>query len=173
MCGGKMEKVDIYDINKCKTGIVKIRGIDSLEKDEYVIISRCAIINNKKEILITKRNKNKKKHPSLWEIPGGHILTGETSEQGLEREIKEEIGLNIDKVKKYLINSIIIKNKINDVWVCKLDVDINKINFIDNEVEDAKFVSIYDYKKMHEKEELIRYESFSEDEYKKSIDLLF
>lgn len=168
-----MEKVDIYDVNKNRTGKVKTRGIDTLEEGEYVVIARCAIINNKKEILITKRSRNKKKHPSLWEIPGGHISSGETSEKGLEREIKEEVGIDISEKEKYLINSFIIKNKINDVWICRLSVGIESMRFMDNEVEDARFVRIDEYKKMHKNKELIRYESFSEKEYNDAIKILF
>jgi len=168
-----MEKVDIYDSNKIKTGIVKTRGVDSLEKGEYVIIARCAIIDSNKKILITKRNRNKKNHPSLWEIPGGHILEGETSKEGMEREIYEEIGLDITSKEKYLINTINVKNKINDVWICKLDVEIKELKFLDSEVEDVKLVSIDEYKMMFEKGELIRYEAFSEAEYEKAIKILF
>ncbi len=46
------------------------------------------------EILLTKSSK----WGDLWQIPGGKIELGETSEQALKREIKEETGLEIDNL---------------------------------------------------------------------------
>lgn len=60
-----------------------------------------AIITNEEgEILITQRNL-KKAQGGLWEFPGGKIESGETREQAIVREIKEELTIDI-KVDKYL-----------------------------------------------------------------------
>ena len=50
-----------------------------------------AIVIKDSKILLVKRNKNPKK--GQWAIPGGSVKLGETLQQAVEREIKEETGL--------------------------------------------------------------------------------
>ncbi len=58
-----------------------------------------AIIRNRKKILISKRPKGKHLE-GYWEFPGGKRNEGETLEECLIREIHEELGLNIQVLKK-------------------------------------------------------------------------
>jgi 8-oxo-dGTP diphosphatase len=50
--------------------------------------------NQKNEILIAKR-KPWKSQGGLWEFPGGKIEKGETPEESLVRELKEEMNIEI------------------------------------------------------------------------------
>ena len=86
---------DIYDAKKNKTGKVAERGVYKFKKGEYHIVVTGIIINSKGEILITKRAEHKR-HGGLWECNGGSILKGETSIQGMIRELKEETGLEVN-----------------------------------------------------------------------------
>jgi 8-oxo-dGTP diphosphatase len=55
----------------------------------------CAIIRNEDdEILVVQRGKDMD-HPLKWEFPGGKIKTGETDEECIIREIKEELAMDI------------------------------------------------------------------------------
>ena len=58
------------------------------------LIALLALINEKNEVLISLR-KNKKEYNGYWEYPGGKIENGETLEQGLVREIREELNIAI------------------------------------------------------------------------------
>jgi mutator protein MutT len=53
-----------------------------------------AIIRQDGRYLITKRNHDVM-FGGLWELPGGKRLPGETLEDCLRREIKEELGINV------------------------------------------------------------------------------
>ena len=52
------------------------------------------IRNDEGKILIAQRNLNKSQG-GLWEFPGGKIESGETKEEAIVREIKEELNMNI------------------------------------------------------------------------------
>lgn len=54
----------------------------------------CAIIKHNDKILICQRSA-KMKLPLKWEFPGGKIEAGESKEESLIREIKEELGIDI------------------------------------------------------------------------------
>ena len=79
---------------------------------------RCYLIKDNKVVVTKYREGNKK--AGYYEIPGGKIEEGETSEQTAIREMKEETGLKIRKL-KYKGNMIIeYPNRIFDfdVFIC-------------------------------------------------------
>ena len=55
------------------------------------------IINDDGEILLCESYK----WPNIYTVPGGHVELGETFEEALKREIKEEVGLDV-KVEELL-----------------------------------------------------------------------
>ena len=50
-----------------------------------------AIVLRGQEVLLVKRDS-----PALWELPGGGILSGETSEDATRREVEEETGVRVE-----------------------------------------------------------------------------
>lgn len=60
------------------------------------IVVVAAIIQNQDKILCAQRGPSKLDYVShKWEFPGGKVEQGETLEQAIEREIHEELKLNI------------------------------------------------------------------------------
>lgn len=55
-----------------------------------------AIIENEQGQLLIARRKKGKSQAGLWEFPGGKIEEGETDEECLRRELKEEMNIQID-----------------------------------------------------------------------------
>ena len=55
----------------------------------------CAIIEHDNKLLICQRSASMKL-PLKWEFPGGKIEDGESKEDCLKREIREELGLEIE-----------------------------------------------------------------------------
>ncbi len=61
------------------------------------------ILNDKKQVFLAKSHKWKNR----FTIPGGHIELGETVEEALKREIKEEIGLEIEPIRFLIMQEAI------------------------------------------------------------------
>ncbi len=152
-----IEKLDVYDKEKKRTGktIERKNGV-MLNKGEYIISVQCWIVNSKGKILLTQRSLNKT-HGGIWEPTGGLVISGETSKQGILRELKEEIGLNVDDDKIKLIKEIVENNDdlnfFRDIYLINDDIDLKKLFFKDNEVMNAKYVTIEEFSSMIENKE--------------------
>ena len=168
------EIIDVYDENKQKTGKTILRGKERLQKGEYVLATKAIFVNSKKQILISKRSDAKPKNPGLWEIgAGGCSLTGETSLQAIIREIKEELGLDLNNKKGIFFKGYKDDHIFFDIWLYNIDVKISDLNFSDNEVVDAKWVEIDEYMNLHNQAMLANYKSFEYQDYDKCMKLLF
>jgi nucleoside triphosphatase len=61
------------------------------------------IVNGEEEILLVRSYK----WGAKYTVPGGHIELGERSEAAVKREIKEEVGLDVEPVKLLLVQEAI------------------------------------------------------------------
>ncbi len=68
---------------------------NSTSRPQVVLVNRCFILNEKKEILLIKRADSDSYCPGLWECPGGKLDQGQDLVQAREREVFEETGLQI------------------------------------------------------------------------------
>ncbi len=95
------------------------RGID------YIGIGIGAVIINKEgKLFLSKRGKKAQNERGKWEFPGGVVEFGETFEQAIKREIKEEFGIEIEPVDELAVFNHILKTE-HQHWVgvaliCKL-----------------------------------------------------
>jgi 8-oxo-dGTP pyrophosphatase MutT (NUDIX family) len=63
-----------------------------------------AVIYSGDQVLLIKRSEEMQNFPGYWDLPGGHLVEGETLEEGLVREVFEETSIKIkDPVKLYNI----------------------------------------------------------------------
>ena len=167
------EMWDIYDINKNKIGKQVQRNSYQFKKGEYHIVVTAIIMNSKNEILISKRAAYKK-FGLMWECNGGSILAGETSLEGVLREIKEELGIEFLKEEAIFLKEI-RRDKIppdfKDLWLFRKDINIKDITFPDGESIEAKWVSIDKFLKMFENREIVPTVDFGIEEYNKALKL--
>ena len=129
------------------------------------------IINFKNEILISKRAEYKK-FGLMWECNSGSILAGETSLEGIIRELKEELGIEFSKKEAIFFKEIRndkIQPDFKDLWLFRRNIDLKDITFPDGEAIDAKWVTIHEFIKMYENKEIVPTVDFGMDEYNKAI----
>jgi len=61
------------------------------------------ILNDGEKYLVVKRSETESLNPGAWEFPGGHLEVGQTIEETLKRELKEELAFN-DSFEAKLVN---------------------------------------------------------------------
>jgi len=66
-----------------------------MEEKYLFCVPQKALIEQNGKYLITKRSEGEKVYPGYWDLPGGKLEHGETPEEGLLREVKEEINLEV------------------------------------------------------------------------------
>jgi 8-oxo-dGTP diphosphatase len=59
-----------------------------------LLVAACALVDVDGRVLLARRPEGKKM-AGLWEFPGGKLNAGETPEQALIRELKEELGIDV------------------------------------------------------------------------------
>ena len=52
-----------------------------------------ALLLRQGSVLLARRSPHRKAYPGLWSFPGGHVEAGETLEQALTREAREEVNV--------------------------------------------------------------------------------
>ena len=170
----KSEIWDVYDTNRNKTGKTVERKNVVLKKGEYHIVVTGIILNSKNEILISKRAEFKK-YGGMWECNGGSILAGETSLQGIIRELKEELGIQFAEKEAVFLKEI-RRDKLppdfKDLWLFKRDIKDEEITFPDGEATEFKWVTIEEFIKMYNNKEIVPTVDFGKEEYEMAIDIM-
>lgn len=64
--------------------------------------SRAIIINHNKIFLFQFHFANLQHDKTIWVTPGGKVEQGETYQECFEREIYEELGINIESTKLFI-----------------------------------------------------------------------
>ena len=137
-----MEYRDLYDENKKLTG-EKIKKDEPVPKGRYYITVVVWIENSKNKFLLQINKKY-----NMWTTTGGHPKSGETSLDGIVTEIKEELGVDVDRDKLKLFKTIKTEDDFVDLYYLKKDININNIVQQEEEVADVKWFSIDEIKEL-------------------------
>ena len=62
---------------------------------KLLLVAACALVDRDGRVLLARRPQGKPM-AGLWEFPGGKLADGETPEQALIRELREELGIETD-----------------------------------------------------------------------------
>lgn len=87
--------------------------------------------------------------PGMWDLSsGGHVDSGEQGFQTIQREIHEELGLDIQIGEMTFIGSAlstniegdIINKHLNEYYVVNKDIDLESLKLQETEVSEVKWV---------------------------------
>ena len=138
---------DLYDENRELLGKDHVRG-EQLPIGGYHLVVHVWIRNSKGEYLIAQRSANRPTNPLMWECVDGSVVKGEDSLQGVLREVKEEVGIDLLPEKGQVVLSDIKKiefgkvvNKIVDVWLFDYDGEVDLGNATTDEVAQVAWMN--------------------------------
>lgn len=138
---------DLYNENRELLRKDHIRG-EQLPIDGYHLVVHVWIRNSKGEYLISQRSANRPTNPLMWECVDGSVVKGEDSLQGVLREVKEEVEIDLLPEKGQVVLSDIKKiefgkvvNKIVDVWLFDYDGEVDLGNATTDEVAQVAWMN--------------------------------
>ena len=161
-----MEYLDIYDENRKWLGYSRPRGASYLPGEYHLIVHVC-VMNERGEMLIQQRSDSVAKWPGMWDLTiGGHVLVGETPEQAAEREVQEELGLQIILSEAGIVE-MTIQNRLDTIFVvpvkCVREYDgdaehlLKKLVLQEEEVKAIRWASIEEIRSMIENRRFLGY----------------
>ena len=98
--------------------------------NEKIRLSVCALVIYNKSLLIVRRSAEDDFLPNVWEFPGGGVEKGETLQQALARELKEEVNLDISTAKIRLVG---ISEELSAKELIKREIQFNYEVILDSE----------------------------------------
>ena len=160
-----MERWDIYDKNKVRTGRIMERNHFNLADDEYHLTVLGVIRRPDGRFLITKRVMTKAWAPGWWEVSGGAAQAGEESEEAVRREVLEETGLDVRNAEGgYLFtykreNPGEGDNYFVDVYRFVMDIDDKDLKLQTEETDGYMFATLEQIKGFAAEDKFLHYES--------------
>lgn len=170
-----MELVDVVDENNELTGQVEDRWVAN-NKGLWRRTVSCWIMNERGEVLFQKRTANKVRNPNKWAKTGGQVDCGESAEEAIFREVKEELGIEIplNQIKAIDIYKCDDKNKrfiYNFIFVVNYEIDDYILQ--EEEVADVKYITIEEMELIRKNNDLnYTFCNWSEEDFCREIDLL-
>ena len=151
------EMIDIVDINGNPTGRTFMRG-EVLQPGEFFRASMVCIFNREGKLLIQKRKKDKKNWPGLWDVSaGGAIIAGETPQEAAQREVREELGIDLDLLQSRPKLVTTFTTGFTYTFVVTADFRLEDLTLQKEEVEEAAFADLEQICRMMEDGSFIRY----------------
>jgi len=102
--------------------------------------------NGEDEYLLVKSKKDFGEFTGYWYPPGGHLEEGEGEKNTIIREIKEELNLQIEPIRKLAETPGDVKDQNTHWWVCNLLSD--KMEIDNTEIAEVGWFTREDMKTM-------------------------
>ena len=135
-----MEKIDLYDKDRQLLNQTAFRG-EELPKGTYRLVVHICLFNDKDEMLIQQRQ-SAKHFPNMWDLTvGGQVSAGETSWQGIQRELKEELGIDTDMSEIMPTLTVPFKDGFDDIYLLRTNISLDELTLQKEEVQAVKWAN--------------------------------
>ena len=154
-----MELVNTYNVERQRL-IQTTDHHTPLAPGEYIVIVHALILNTNGEVLIQQRANDKSLWANLWDIScSGAPIAGETSAEGIAREIKEELGWSIDFDHIRPILTANFDHGFSDYYVYQLDksLSIADIQYNTQEIQAINWVTMPEILALIEQDKFVPY----------------
>ena len=141
-----MEILDLYDDNFNKLDEIIVRG-NSIPSGKNIMLVVVFIKNKDNKYLIQKTSVSK---GGEYSTTGGHVLSSEDGETSIIREIKEELGIDVDIDELKHVSTIKYPSKpcIFNIYILDKDIDISKLVLQSEEVMSVEWLSDIEIEKL-------------------------
>ena len=161
-----MELLDLYTADRQLTGKTMVRGEETPEGFYRLVVHIC-IFDSQGRMLIQHRQPFKKGWSNMWDISvGGCAVAGDSSQAAAEREVREELGLELDLSGVRPCLCIYWQHGFDDFYAVTRDVEIGDLKLQPEEVQEARWATCEEILRMIDDGTFIPYE-------KSLIELLF
>ena len=161
-----MEMLDLYTKDRVRTGRTMVRGT-KVPEGYYRLVVHICIFDPEGRMLIQQRQPFKKGWSNMWDITvGGCAVAGDTSQAAAEREVREEIGLEVDLQDERPTMTTTFEGGFDDYYVLTRDVDLSTLHLQYEEVQAVRWAGKEEILRMIDDGSFIPYE-------KSLIELLF
>lgn len=153
------EYLDVLDENGRKTGKVKLRSDVHRDGDWHAAVN-ILIVNDKNEVLHQRRAPNKDSFPNMWDLScGGHVVTGESYLDAAIRELKEELGIDVQAEELQQLGSFkssaqptpdFINNTFEEVYLLRTDRDLADFKIQTEEISKIRYIEWRELRQMLE-----------------------
>ena len=137
-----IEYRDLYDANKNNI-YERVKKGNIIPKNKYYITVVIIIENDNKELLLQVNKKFNK-----WSITGGHPKSGEDSITGAQKELQEELNINVSKSELKLFKTIKTEDDFVDLYYLKKNINLKDIKMQYEEVSDINWFTKKNIDKM-------------------------
>jgi NAD+ diphosphatase len=105
----------------------------------FTVTAGAVIFNDQKQVLLLK---HRFRAGSGWGLPGGFLERGEQPIEALRRELREEIGLELEDVEIFASRSFEKPKQIEILFRARGNVSVANVKPLTMEVERAEWFSI-------------------------------
>ena len=134
-----MELFDLYNCDRKPLGCTIARGKKHPE-NTYHIVVHCCVFNSDNKMLIQRRQDFKEGWSGMWDITcGGSAVSGENSQAAVQRELSEEMGIDIDFSDIRPVLTVHFDKGFDDNYTVNRDIELNDLTLQHEEVAEAKW----------------------------------